>query len=74
MILKQKNLHIFSKFFFVSVHFLITDTCKCVSWFTDVDPENLFSKKLLGKCLCAIAAGQTVYKSRMNMQYIGICK
>ena len=27
-----------------------------------------------GKCLCAIAAGQTVYKSRMNMQYIGICK
>ena len=30
--------------------------------------------QLLGKCLCAIAACQTIYKSRMNMQYIGICK
>ena len=74
MILKQKNLNIFSGFFFISIHFLITDTCKCISGFADINPEYIFSKKLFTEFLCPFSAGQSIDKCRMNMQYICVGK
>ena len=74
MILKQKNLHVFSCFFFIGIHFLEADTGKCVSRFADIDPEYIFSKKLFAKSLCALSAGQSIDKCRMNMQDIRISK
>ena len=74
MILEQKNLNIFSVFFFISIHFLIADTCKRISGFADIDPEYIFSKELFAEFLCAFSAGQSIDKCRMNMQYISIGK
>ena len=72
VILEQKNLNIFSKFFFISIHFLIADTRKCISGFADINPEYIFSKKLFTEFLCPFSAGQSIDKCRMNMQYISI--